>query len=46
MALVPSSQAVRGVEVETIGRDLREVQRVPLDSAHVAAMRAVGTEVR
>ena len=32
--------------METIGRDLREMQRVPLDSAHVAAMRAVGTEVR
>lgn len=32
--------------METIGRDLREMQRVPLDSTHVAAMRAVGTEAR
>ncbi|WNL46459.1 FAD-dependent oxidoreductase [Dyella sp. BiH032] len=30
--------------METIGRDLREMQRVPLDAAHVAAMRAVGSE--
>ena len=30
--------------METIGRDLREMQRVPLDSAHVAAMRAEGVE--
>jgi len=32
--------------VETIGRDLREMQRVPLASTHVAAMRAEGSEVR
>ena len=31
--------------METIGRDLREMQRVPLDAAHVAAMRAVGSQV-
>jgi thioredoxin reductase (NADPH) len=30
-------------DVETIGRDLREMQRVPLYSSHVAAMRAEGT---
>ena len=29
--------------METIGRDLREMQRVPLYSSHVAAMRAEGT---
>src|SRR5258705_6803340 len=29
-------------ELETIGRDLREMQRVPLAQAHVEAMRAVG----
>lgn len=28
--------------METIGRDLREMQRVPLSPAHVAALRAVG----
>lgn len=32
--------------METIGRDLREMQRVPLDSTHVAAMRAEGVEAR
>ncbi|MGO4702052.1 FAD-dependent oxidoreductase [Dyella sp. 2RAB6] len=32
--------------METIGRDLREMQRVPLDSAHVAAMRAEGVQKR
>jgi len=29
--------------METIGRDLREMQRVPLSPSHVAALRAVGT---
>ncbi len=32
--------------LETIGRDLTEMQRVPLASSHVAAMRKVGTVVR
>jgi len=36
----------RRVEVETIGRDLREMQRVPLAASHVAAMRAEGVEAR
>jgi thioredoxin reductase (NADPH) len=31
--------------METIGRDLREMQRVPLAETHVAALRAAGTEV-
>lgn len=31
--------------METIGRDLREMQRVPLAASHVAAIRAAGTEV-
>lgn len=30
--------------VETIGRDLREMQRIPLAPSHVAAIRAAGTE--
>lgn len=30
--------------METIGRDLREMQRVPLAQSHVEALRAVGTE--
>ena len=30
--------------METIGRDLREMQRVPLAASHVAALRAAGTE--
>jgi thioredoxin reductase (NADPH) len=30
--------------METIGRDLNEMQRVPLAPAHVAAIRAAGTE--
>lgn len=30
--------------METIGRDLEEMQRTPLTAAHVAAMRAVGQE--
>lgn len=30
--------------METIGRDLREMQRVPLAASHVAAIRAVGSE--
>lgn len=30
--------------MESIGRDLREMQRVPLLASHVAAIRAVGTE--
>lgn len=30
--------------METIGRDLREMQRVPLAAAHVAALRTFGTE--
>ena len=29
--------------METIGRDLREMQRVPLSPSHVAALRAAGT---
>jgi thioredoxin reductase (NADPH) len=29
--------------METIGRDLREMQRIPLEPHHVAAIRAVGT---
>lgn len=29
--------------METIGRDLREMQRVPLSATHVAALQAVGT---
>lgn len=33
------------VHVETIGRDLAEMQRVPLAGSHVAALRAAGTEV-
>ena len=32
--------------METIGRDLREMQRVPLAPSHVAALRAAGTIVR
>ncbi|USI74655.1 FAD-dependent oxidoreductase [Sphingomonas morindae] len=32
--------------METIGRDLAEMQRVPLAPAHVAALRAVGETVR
>ena len=32
--------------METIGRDLHEMQRVPLAESHVAAIRAAGTEVR
>jgi len=32
--------------METIGRDLQEMQRVPLSASHVAAIRAAGTEVR
>ncbi len=32
--------------MEKIGRDLSEMQRVPLSEAHVAAMRAAGKEVR
>ncbi len=32
--------------MEKIGRDLSEMQRVPLSEAHVTAMRAAGTEVR
>lgn len=30
--------------METIGRDLREMQRIPLTQSHVAALRAKGTE--
>lgn len=30
--------------METIGRDLREMQRIPLAPSHVAAIRAAGTE--
>lgn len=30
--------------METIGRDLREMQRVPLHESHVAALRAAGTQ--
>ncbi|MDR7039182.1 thioredoxin reductase (NADPH) [Methylobacterium sp. BE186] len=30
--------------MEAIGRDLREMQRVPLAASHVAALQAVGTE--
>ncbi|WP_340317384.1 FAD-dependent oxidoreductase [Rhizorhabdus argentea] len=29
--------------METIGRDLREMQRIPLEPSHVAAIRAAGT---
>lgn len=29
--------------METIGRDLREMQRIPLSESHVAALRAAGT---
>jgi thioredoxin reductase (NADPH) len=29
--------------LETIGRDLNEMQRVPLAASHVAALRAAGT---
>lgn len=32
--------------METIGRDLAEMQRVPLTASHVAAVRAAGVEVR
>ncbi len=32
--------------MEEIGRDLSELQRVPLSESHVAAMCAAGTEVR
>ena len=32
--------------MEKIGRDLSEMQRVPLAESHVAALRAAGTEVR
>ncbi|RZF63854.1 cyclic nucleotide-binding domain-containing protein [Sphingomonas populi] len=32
--------------METIGRDLREMQRVPLAESHVAALRAAGTARR
>ncbi|ATY34871.1 FAD-dependent oxidoreductase [Sphingomonas psychrotolerans] len=32
--------------MEKIGRDLSEMQRVPLSESHVAAMRVAGTEVR
>jgi thioredoxin reductase (NADPH) len=32
--------------METIGRDLLEMQRVPLDASHIAAIRNAGTEVR
>jgi len=31
--------------METIGRDLREMQRVPLEPAHVDALRAAGRVV-
>lgn len=31
--------------METIGRDLREMQRVPLAPSHVAAIRDAGTVV-
>jgi thioredoxin reductase (NADPH) len=34
------------LNVETIGRDLLEMQRVPLADSHVAAIRKAGTEVR
>lgn len=30
--------------METIGRDLREMQRIPLAASHVAALRAIGAE--
>jgi thioredoxin reductase (NADPH) len=33
-------------DMETIGRDLREMQRVPLAAAHVEAIRAAGAEAR
>jgi len=32
--------------METIGRDLREMQRVPLQPAHIAAIRAAGTRMQ
>jgi thioredoxin reductase (NADPH) len=32
--------------METIGRDLREMQRVPLTEIHVAALRAAGNIAR
>jgi thioredoxin reductase (NADPH) len=32
--------------METIGRDLREMQRIPLEPSHVAAIRAAGEERR
>lgn len=32
--------------METIGRDLREMQRIPLEPSHVAAIRAAGTRRR
>ena len=32
--------------LETIGRDLAEMQRVPLAASHVAAIRAAGSEMR
>ncbi len=32
--------------METIGRDLREMQRVPLQPAHIAAIRAAGTRTQ
>jgi thioredoxin reductase (NADPH) len=32
--------------METIGRDLREMQRIPLEPRHVAALRAIATEAR
>lgn len=34
------------VGMETIGRDLREMQRVPLAASHVAALREAGVSVR
>lgn len=36
----------RDASVEKIGRDLSEMQRVPLSDAHVAAIREVGKEIR
>jgi thioredoxin reductase (NADPH) len=35
----------RRIHLETIGRDLNEMQRVPLAESHVAALRAAGTVV-
>jgi thioredoxin reductase (NADPH) len=32
------------MDMETIGRDLQEMQRVPLAESHVAALREIGTE--